>query len=201
MIPWQQAVYTRVGVNDTFVFSHMQKTTIAKHFPASLAVRDMSGAASTRSANFESVQQATVLILVTGKWAQHISLDSSFTPVGSKYRPPLYSLYDHMERLCAVSKSSKHCSELTEDYMAMQYYSTLSHFSRGEDHSWKLSSVVPMLSDIVILPRLLEPTRIKTILASFSRAMRKCMRDSLIMAEETKYRENTHERANDKTLI
>ena len=106
-----------------------------------------------------------------------------------------------MERLSTANKSSKHCSELTKDYKSLQYYSTLTYFSRGEDHSWKLSSVVPMLSDMVILPRLLEPTRIQTVMASFSRAIRKCMRDSIIMAEETKYKENTREKAGNSTTV
>jgi hypothetical protein len=57
--------------------------------------------------------------------------------------------------------------------------------------------VVPVLSDMVILPRLLDPSRVKIILASFARATRKCMRDSLIMAGTAKYRESTLARVQD----
>jgi hypothetical protein len=198
MISWQHAVYTRVGANDAFVFSHVEFTTIAKQFPASLSARDISRGPSTRSANFETLQQATVLVMVTGKWAHHLSLDT-LGQTGARCRSPSYSMYDHMERLCSARGSSKHCSELTGDYKALQYQSTLCHYAKGEDHSWRFFSVVPVLSDTVILPRLLEPTRIKSVMASFARAMRKCTRDSLIMAEGTKYRETTLARVEGKT--
>jgi len=197
MIPWQHAVYTRAGANDTFAFSHVESTYIEKQFPASLNVKDMSRAGSMRSTNFEALQQATVLILVTGKWAQHINLNT-FTPEGGRCRPPSYSMYDHMERLRFACESSKQCSELTKDYKALQYHSTLCHYTKGIDHSWRFFSVVPMLSDTIILPRLLEPTRIKGLMTSFARASRKCMRDSLIMADGAKYRETTLAKVEDR---
>jgi hypothetical protein len=191
-IPWQRVVYTRKGANDLFVFSHVEFTTQEKLFARSLSVRDLVATQNRmNSDNLEALQDATVMVLVTGKWAQHMSLNSCALTAGGKYPAPIYSLYDHLDRLCAVRESCKHCSELTLDYKALQYHSTLCHYAPGDDHSWKLFSVVPMLSDIVILPRLLDPSRIKTVIASFSRATRKCLRDSLIVAGTAKYREST----------
>lgn len=191
LIPWQSAVYTRRGANDFFSFSHVEHSTQEKRFARSLAVQDLALANSTvRSTNFETLQEATVLILVTGRWAQHVNLNT-FAPANGRCPAPRYSLYDHLDRLCSARGSSKQCSELTLDYRSLQYHSTLCHYAPGDDHSWKLFSVVPMLSDIVILPRLLDPSRIKTVIASFSRATRKCLRDSLIVAGTAKYRENT----------
>ena len=194
-VPWQSAVYTRGGANDPFAFSHVEFSTQEKLFHRSLSVDDLAAAHSTRGANLEAFQQATVLILVTGRWAQHVSLDT-FAQDGRR-RAPSTSMYDHLERLRTAFGSSRHCSELSREYKALQYHSTLSHYAQGGDHSWQLSSVVPVLSDMVILPRLLDPSRVKIILASFARATRKCMRDSLIMAGTAKYRESTLARVQD----
>ena len=189
-IPWQCAVYTRRGASDAFVFSHVDVGTHEKLFVQSLSVQDLKAAQrAVRSTNLEALQDLTVMILVTGRWAQHVKLNT-FTPTGGKYPAPVYTMYDHLERLCSARECSKHCSELSPDYRALQYHSTLCHYTPGGDHSWKLFSVIPMLSDTVILPRVLDPSRIKTTLASFSRAIRKCLRDSLIIAGTTKYREN-----------
>ena len=190
MIPWQQAVYTRRGPNDSFIFSHVEHTTQEKQFARSLTVQHISMQSKMRSANFEALQQATILVLVTGKWAEHVSLNT-FDRAEGRCPPPRYCMYDHLERLSTACGSSKHCSELTREYKSLQYHSTLCYYNQGEDHSWRLSSVIPMLSDIVILPRILDPTRIKTVVTSFSRATRKCVRDSLIVAGTTKYKENT----------
>lgn len=201
LIPWQCAVYTRRGANDIFTFSHVEHATQEKQFARSLTVQDLTLANSAgRSANFEALQEATVLILVTGRWAQHVNLNT-FTPISGRCPAPRYSLYDHLDRLCSARGSSKHCSELTLDYRALQYYSTLCHYVPGKDHSWKLFSVIPMLSDTVILPRLLDPSRVKTALVSFARATRKCIRDSLIMAGIAKYRENTLVKVNSRTSL
>ena len=201
MIPWQRAVYTRRGANDIYTFSHIESITQEKRFPRSLSVPDMAHFQSTlRPANLEALQDAIVLVLVTGRWAHHVSLNS-FTPTGGRCPPPRYSLYDHLERLSAARCGSKHCSELTQDYQAVHYHSTLCHYAQGDNHSWGLFSVVPVLSDTVILPRLLDPGRIKSVLASFSRATRKCMRDSLIIAGTAKYKENTLARTESRPLI
>ena len=191
-IPWQRVVYTRKGASDLFVFSHVEFTTQEKLFARSLSVRDLVATQNRmNSDNLEALQDATVMVLVTGKWAQHMSLNSCALTAGGKYPAPIYSLYDHLDRLRAMRESCKHCSELTLDYKALQYHSTLCLYTPGEDHAWRLFSVVPMLSDTVILPRLLHPSNIKNVLVSFSRATRKCVRDSLLVVGTTKYKENT----------
>jgi hypothetical protein len=174
-----------------FVFSHIESTTQEKCFPCSLSVNDIVLAQRTmKYSNLEALQEATVLKLVTGHWAQHVNLNS-FTLTDGRCPAPKYATYDHLQRLSVSNGSSKHCSELTSDYKALQYHSTLSHYTQGEDHSWRLYSVVPMLSDTVILPRILDPSRVKTVMVSFARAARKCIRDSLIVAGTVKYKECT----------
>ena len=193
-VPWQHAVYTRAGPNDRYVFSHIECTTLDKRFPRSLTAPDIIAYGSARADNREAIQQATVMVLVTGKWAQHISLNS-FASTDSRGRPPGIVPYDHLRRLAVTQGSSKHCSELTRDYKALQYHSTLCHYAQGGDHSYTFLSVFPVLSDTVILPRILDPSRVKSTMASFSRASRKCIRDSLLVAGTTKYKEDTMTRA------
>jgi hypothetical protein len=199
-IPWQHAVYTRAGPNDRYIFSHIEHSTLEKQFPRSLSVPDVVSYGSVRSANRETLQQATVLVLVTGKWAQHVSLDL-LAATDSRSRPPGIVVYDHLRRLSTTQESSKHCSELTRDYKALQYHSTLCHYAQGEGHSWDFLSVFPVLSDTVILPRILDPSRIKSTVTSFSRATRKCMRDSLLVAGTAKYKEDTMIRVRGSALI
>jgi hypothetical protein len=184
-----------------FVFSHIESTTQEKCFPSSLSVNDIMLAHRTmKYSNLEALQEATILKLVTGHWAQHVNLNS-FTLTDGRCPPPKYATYDHLQRLNLSNGSSKHCSELTSDYKALQYHSTLSHYTQGDDHSWRLFSVVPMLSDTVILPRVLDPNRVKAVMASFARATRKSIRDSLIVAGTTKYKESTWLRVEERGIL
>jgi hypothetical protein len=61
--------------------------------------------------------------------------------------------------------------------------------------------VLPVISDTVILPRVLDPSRVKSVINSFSRATRKCIRDSLLVAGITKYKEDTMAKVGAGSLI
>ena len=84
---------------------------------------------------------------------------------------------------------SAECAELTKAYCALKYECTMANYEAGTEHTWQIQSVVPMLSDLVILPRLLDEKRLKTVMSSFCRATRKALRDSLIVAGNGRMRE------------
>lgn len=88
--------------------------------------------------------------------------------------------YDHLDRLGRVDTAE--CDELTSEYRALKYHCTMASYAAGETHAWRIGSVTPVLSDVVILPRLLEETHLKAVMSAFCRATRKALRDSLILA-------------------
>jgi hypothetical protein len=185
-IPWQHAVYTRKGPRDSYSFSHSSTTSVRKSFPPSLSIPCLCQSREIQRRNLEELRSATVLILVTGEWAIHVSVEAFLDNNYSIDRLPL-ERYNHLDRLGNVD--SAECDELTKAYRALKYHCTMASYEAGETHAWRLQSVVPMLSDIVILPRLLEEKRLKTIMSSFCRATRKALRDSLILAGDGRIRE------------
>ena len=186
-IPWQQAVYTRKGPRDIFTYSHSNATSVKKHFPSSLSVPHLGRLQETHSRNLEEFRQATVLVLVTGSWAVHVSIEAFQASNFNINRLPL-ERYDHLDRLWT---SSPECNEINKAYRALEYHCTMASYEAGEAHSWELKSVAPVLSDIIILPKLLEETRLKAVMSSFCRTTRKALRDSLILAGGGSVREET----------
>jgi hypothetical protein len=178
-IPWQQAVYTRKGPRDIFTFSHSNTTHVKKSFPSALSIPHLGQLQDIHGRNLEEFRQATVLVLVTGGWAFHVSIAAFQGNNFNINRLPV-ERYDHLDRLGALD--SAECNELTKAYRALKYHCTMTSYEAGEAHSWELKSVAPVLSDIVILPKLLEETRLKAVMSSFCRATRKALRDSLILA-------------------
>lgn len=199
-IAWQQAVYTRKHIRDTYTFSHACTTSVRKCFPSSLSVQCLSNAASLNAENLSLLRSAPVLVLVTGDWAVHLSIEAYQGNADMDRLPK--SRYDHLDRLGYLGHlghmghmghpghmDSAECSELTDDYRALKYHCTVATYEAGSDHAWRLNSVSPVLSDIVILPRLLEETRLKTVMSSFCRATRKALRDSVRLAGNGRARE------------
>ena len=185
-IHWQHAVYTRSGPRESYKFSHAGTTTIKKMFPASLSVPCLCQSRDNFRINLETLRNATVLILVTGNWAVHVSVEAFLNNNYSIDRLPL-QYYDHLCRIGGVD--SAECEELTKAYRALKYHCTMASYEAGVAHTWQLQSVVPMLSDLVILPSLLDERRMKTIMTSFCRATRKALKDSLIVAGDARIRE------------
>ncbi len=135
--------------------------------------------------NEVAFKTATVLVLVTGDQAQIVSYRS--TADNAK----IHVEYDHLERL-NITEEDRHkptFSDLKRGYMALTYHCTLASYERGLDHRWNLASVVPMLSDIIVLPRVLTLKSIKPIISAYCRAIKKSYRDSLLLADSSSFRE------------
>jgi hypothetical protein len=185
-VPWQHAVYTRSNAREAYTFSHASTTSVGKSFPQSLSVPCLCQTRDIYRINLETLRNATVLVLVTGGWAVHVSVEAFLDNNYSIDRLPLRR-YDHLCRMGCVD--SAECAELTKAYRALKYHCTMASYDAGVEHAWRLQSVVPMLSDIVILPRLLDDSRLKTVISSLCRATRKSLRDSLIVAGNGRMRE------------
>ena len=177
-VPWQHAVYTRRNQRDTYTFSHARLGSVSKAFAPSLKPQSL--AQITPQTNLQAMRDAPVLILVTGTWAIVVTVEAYVKHKGCLEKLPLV-MYDHLTDL-PESGSPAECSEIGKDYRLLRYHSTLATYDQGERHDWALTSVVPMLSDLVILPTHLNERRLKPIMASFSRVTRKCLADSLILA-------------------
>ena len=179
-VPWQHAVYTRAGPRDSYTFSHVRQTSISKSFPASLKAKCL--AETNPKANLQAMRDATVLVLVTGRWAMLVSVETYSAHKGKLERLPLVT-YDHFTDLPENGDAAE-CSEIGKDYRMLRYHSTLANYEQGERHDWALTSVVPMLSDLVILPKRLDERNLRPVMSSFCRATRKCLTDSLFLAGE-----------------
>jgi len=185
-IKWQHAVYTRRNNREHYVFSHVGTTNVIKTFPASLSVKCIRHMREIYRRNIDTFRGATVLILVTGSWAVHLSIETFTENNHSIDRLPLKK-FDHLCRMGSIN--DERCSELNKEYRALEYHCTMTSYEAGDSNDWKIQNVIPMLSDIVILPRLLDDRRLKPVFSSFCRAMRKATKDSLVMAGNQKTRE------------
>lgn len=196
---WQHAVYTRKNQRELYSFSHASDTTVEKAFPTSLTVPCLSKAHALHSDNLERLRSAPVLVLVTGGWAIHLSIEAfqaqkdqqNKIQLKNQFKNQLDRLpqtrYDHLDRLGATDKAE--CDELTENYRALQYHCTMASYEAGGDHAWQLRSVTTVLSDVVILPKFLDENRLDAVMGSFCRATRKTLRDSVWLAGEKRVRE------------
>jgi hypothetical protein len=190
-VPWQQAVYTRPTSRDRFQFSHARHIHIKKAFMPDLSVRSQKRGEKLKAFNIERLRSFPVLILVTGNWAQEVSLES-YTKVKGQVHKLNYERFDHLERLGAAAMPAL-SSEVSKSYRVLQYHCSVATYEAGPKHEWPLTGVSPMLSDMVLLPRILREDRLQFVIASFSRAVRKTLKDSLILAGERRYKEDTWE--------
>ena len=188
-VPWQQAVYTRPTNRDKFQFSHARHTTVTKEFLPSLRLDSLRDVQRIRRSNVETFKSRPVLVLVTGDWAQNISLDSYARVNGDIHKIPTEP-YDHFERLGCEAKKAE-SPEVSKSYRLLEYHCSVSTYTPGEDHGWTLEGVVPMLSDMLIIPRVLQQHRLACIMGMFSRSLKKTLTDSLLMAGGKRYKEDT----------
>ena len=187
-IPWQHAVYTRASKRDVFRFSHVVHSTIQKTFPLTLQVHHLRDMVEIKGNNAAAARKSAVLVLVTGKWAQNVSLEAYIDSKGDIDMIPC-TPYDHLERMGAVRDGE--CSELTQEFRSMQYHSTLCNYTRGEGHTWGLETVVPVLSYVAIVPKFIMEDRLRKTMSSFNRAVKKSLADSLILVDGWQYKEDT----------
>ena len=188
-IPWQQSVYTRPNERTPYQFSHARHLQVNKSFLPSLGVAYLHTIPALRRENIELIGSYPVLVLVTGKWARNVSMDAYCRQKGDVDKLPL-ELYDHLERLGAAAHSAE-CSEVAKSHRLLEYHCSVSVYEAGDEHDWLLSGVSPMLSEMVILPRLLHERKLGGIMRSFDRALRKTLRDSVIVAGGRLYKEDT----------
>ena len=179
-IPWEHAVYTRRNRRESYSFSHARRGGLRKSFAPSLKPKDL--AELSPQASLQAMRDAPVLILVTGKWAIPVSVEAFAKHKGCLEKIPL-AMYSPSQDLPETGHLAE-CEEVGKDYRILSYHSTLATYHQGPRHDWLLCSVVPMLSDMVILPKRLDERNLKGIMASFARATRKCLNDSLIVAAD-----------------
>jgi hypothetical protein len=177
-IPWQHAVYTRRNQRESFTFSHACQAVVSKTFIPNLKVGSLAEMQAVNHSNLQAMRDSPVLILVTGKWAVLVSIEAYMQHKGCLEKLPLVM---HTPTL-PESTAFADCSEIGKDYKILRYSSTLASYECHPAHDWTLSSVVPMLSDMVIIPMKLDERSLRPIMSSFCRASRKCLCDSLILA-------------------
>jgi len=154
-----------------------------KTLPASLRVPDLLQCSKLYETNLEIMSSAMVLKLVTGHWAEHISV-SSFDQHKRIWHP-----YDHLERLSQRLDRGQGGGDLSANFTSLTLHSTLSTYHRKADHSWKLDTTSPFMSDIVILPKVLHKAKVRSLLSIFLRIIKKGLRNSIILAETKRYSE------------
>ena len=184
-LPWQYAVYIRKNTRERYSFSHIKHTRLSKAFPNSLRVSDVQLHGEIMKVNEAMFKTATVLILVTGEKA-HVVSYRSFADNSRNCVE-----YDHLERM-AITEDDRHkptFSDLRRGYMALTYHCTLASYEQGVNHRWDLAGVVPMLSDIIVLPRVLTLKAVRPIMSAYCRAIKKSYRDSLLLADSLSFRE------------
>ena len=190
-MPWQSAVYTRPAKGRVFTFSHIEETEITKQFPASLKVSELAKVSETNYKNMQTFRRAPLLVLVTGNFAQEITYKSYVDSHGDMAKIEL-TQYDHLQRL--GKKNAGECEELDKGYRALKCHSTLTSYSQGDNHEWSFDSSLPMLSSILVLPKMLTECKLKVAMGQFQRALKKSMRDSLIFIGEVQFKEESWER-------
>lgn len=162
-----------------------------KQFLSSLNLEHLKTAQQVRRANVELLRSYPVLVLVTGDWAQNVSLDGYARVKGDVHRLPSEP-FDHFERLGCDAKPAE-SSEVSKAFRLLEYHCSVATYSAGEGHAWGLEGVSPMLSDMVVLPRVLPESRIGYAIHCLSHAVKKTLKDSLLLAGGSRYKEDTWE--------
>ena len=169
----------------------MKTVSVPKSVCKSLSVPDLQAHPKIVQRNAEAMNEAPVLVLVTGSWAQEYSL-AAFT---ANYHPVMRSheriapvKYDHLERLGARSNK---CSELSSEFSSVQFHSTMAHYVSGEGHQWRLAGCIPFQSEYVVLPRILEMGKMKNVMRLLHLAIRKSLNDSIYVAGKSQYWERS----------
>lgn len=149
-------------------------------------MRDLSHCESLRKSNEQTYKSSPILILVTGGRAETVSYLSR---VSNKR---VFSKYDHseLENLTEEQRLKKTFSELDKGYMALSVQCTVACYERGAARDWRITNVIPMLSDWIIIPRIIVHfSQVDIILKSYVRAAKKSLADSRFLAEGQRFRE------------
>lgn len=144
--PFPCVVYIRkkdpctLNANAVYEFSHYCHTFTRKPMPLTLRVRDLQQHARANETYKSTLRRACFLVLAAGDTAQCVSISNTreertrFLFRGSAYDIP--------------AKKTKRCSEFHEDYVPLQFYSTLAGFSPDG----RLGSVLNLECGIALFP-------------------------------------------------
>jgi hypothetical protein len=133
--------------------------------------------------NAKTMESSPAFMLVTGGWAEIISVASFESKTSSRVH------YDPIEGLAFARQRGKFDGDVEENHITFTYSSTLTHYEVAKDQVWRLESTTPFESDVIVLPRVTSAPAIKRLMSLFSRAIRKSLRSSVIVAGGGKYRE------------
>ncbi len=192
----QLAVYTRKTNRERYCFSHIREDRITKLFPGFFNVKELSKCQRIKDLNESTYKNAPILILVTGDNAEMISYASSNNKRRHFFKYDVSEFYSKKVRRGLDATFS----DLTRGYMAMSVLSTIACYEKGEFNDWHITNVIPVLSDWIIIPRILKLKHIDVIVRSYGRSAKKCLRDSMYLAEGYRFRESSLEEINSKNL-
>ena len=162
---------------------------MSKAFLSSLSVEHLRTIPALQRENFDRVGSHPVLILVTGKWARSVSMTGYYRNSGSLDKIPLEQ-YDHMERLGAGAHKAE-CSEVSKAYRMLEYHCSVCVYEAGDEHTWRLGGVSPVLAETVLLPGLLHERKVEDVMRRFDWALKKALKDSVIVAGGRLYKEDS----------
>lgn len=148
-------------------------------------MRDLSQCEEMRKRNELMYKSDPVLILVTGDVGEMVSYES-FT---SKRRRTFKFDLSECQSVPEESRVNPTFSELNRGFMAMSLHCTVACYERGAPNDWAITNVIPILSDWIVIPRILSQKSIEGIVYSYSKAARKALADSRLMAEGHRIKE------------
>lgn len=148
-------------------------------------MRDLSRCQELRKLNEKTYQTEPVLILVTGDTGEIVSYESFVSKRRSTFKFDLAECQSVPEE-CRVNPTF---SELNRGFMAVSMQCTVACYERGASNDWGITSVIPILSDWLVIPRILSQKSIQGIVFSYSKAARKALVDSRLMAEGHRIKE------------
>ena len=184
-VPFQIPIYVRRTIRDRYTFSHVRHTTLRKFFPRTLSVRDLSRCQELRKLNEKTYQTDPVLILVTGDTGEIVSYESFVSKRKSTFKFDLAECQSVSEE----HRVNPTFSDLNRGFMAISMQCTVACYERGAFNNWAITNVIPILSDWLIIPRILSQKSIGGIVYSYSKAAKKALADSRLMAEEHRIKE------------
>ena len=121
------AVYKRTGKKcSEYEFSHYTPTKVGKQFPASLRVTDLQEYNTAAPSAIQAMRKACFLVLVSGDTAQCVSAANAHEKrTQFLYNGSQYATQRHLHPSPHASQSS----EVHEDYIQLNFFSTLAAYT------------------------------------------------------------------------
>ena len=151
-MPFPCVVYTKRGRAGEYAFSHYHPQVVPKATPQSLRVSHLRDYAA-RPRLESTLRRSCFLVLVTGDVAQCITTQNvrdnrtRFLFKGSEFARSLKAGHAHIP-----------CSEFHEDFIPLNFYSTLTSFVEGAP-----TGVTPLECGIALFPRSIHEKDLETL--------------------------------------